>query len=82
MSFKIYVQGRRRGAKPQDDFIAHAQADRLMPDAASWPELKAYLLSCGASPGAIDSARMVWRAYRAKTQRERAGQPAIRLRAA
>ena len=81
MSFKIYLMTRKRGPNPQGDFIAHAQGDPVILGAACWLDLKAYLLRRGASEGAVDSARMVWRAYRA-AQARRASRPAAHRLAA
>lgn len=71
MSFKAYVMMRRRGPNPQGDFIEHAQRAADLPDAATWEELRAYLLVRDACPGAIDSARSVWKCYRAQRRRTR-----------
>lgn len=71
MTFKAYIRGRKRGASPDDDFLDHAKQDPAMPDVASWGELRDYLLSCGAWPGAIESARTVWLRYRRHVKRER-----------
>ncbi len=63
MSFKAYVSVHPRGPSPHDDFIDHARFDAAMPDARCWRELKNYLIICGACPGAVDSARIVWQRY-------------------
>ncbi|MEN3953469.1 hypothetical protein [Iodidimonas sp. SYSU 1G8] len=80
MTFKAYIRGRRRGASPDDDFLDHAKQDPAMPDVACWSELRDYLLSCGAWPGAIESARAVWLRYRRQVKRD--GEPERLARAA
>lgn len=78
MSFKTYLRRRRRGPNPQGDFVEHARTAADVPDAATWEELRAYLLARDACPGAIESARSVWKAYRATERRaatrQRSGQ--------
>ena len=69
MSFKTYVNNRRRGPNPQGDFIEHARKAADLPDASSWEELRIYLLRRDACPGAIESARSVWKSYRAVQRR-------------
>ncbi|MGE0668895.1 MAG: hypothetical protein AB7O49_20250 [Sphingomonadales bacterium] len=82
MSFKSYLMTRKRGPSPQGDFIQHAQGDARMPNVASWRELRAYLLECGAPHGAVESARLVWLAYRAMLKRRAAAPPPLRKLAA
>ena len=72
MSFKAYVLNRRRGPNPQGDFVEHARSDHAMPDARSWEELRRYLLACGACPGAVRSAAIIWRGYQASLKRSTA----------
>lgn len=73
MSFKTYVRTRRRGPNPQGDFIEHAQRSADLPDVSSWEELRGYLLMRDACPGAIESARSVWKCYRARQRRAERG---------
>ena len=69
MSFKTYVNNRRRGPNPQGDFIEHAQRTPDLPDVSTWEELRGYLLMRDACPGAIESARSVWKSYRARRRK-------------
>lgn len=69
MSFKTYVTNRRRGPNPQGDFVEHARRAADLPDVSSWEELRRYLLTRDACPGAIDLARSVWKSYRAVQRR-------------
>lgn len=73
MSFKTYVNNRRRGPNPQGDFIDHARKTADLPDVSNWEELRGYLLMRDACPGAIDSARSVWKSYRAVQRRAERG---------
>jgi hypothetical protein len=69
MSFKTYVSNRRRGPNPQGDFVEHARRAADLPDVATWEDLRAWLLQRDACPGAIESARSVWKSYRALQRR-------------
>ena len=67
MSFHDYIRTRRyqfgRGSRDGWMFVARALGDPDLPDAASWPELRAYLQRCGDDPGAVRAARVVWNSY-------------------
>jgi hypothetical protein len=64
ISFKTYVERARVLNTPAGDFIADARLDKSFPDARTWDELKAYLLSrWGTDP--IDAAEASWRNYKA-----------------
>jgi hypothetical protein len=67
--FKVFV-----GEVQSDvlrDFTLDAAADENLPDASSWQELEAYLISKpGVADGALDAARSVWNRYEAEILRK------------
>ncbi len=69
MCFKTYVTNRRRGPNPQGDFVEHARRADDLTEISNWEELRRYLLERDACPGAIESARSVWKSYRAVQRR-------------
>jgi hypothetical protein len=74
-SFRRYVHTRRyhqgRGSKAGWAFIAHALGDPHLPNAASWNELRAYLLAGGAEAPIVAAAHTVWRSYLSHISKER-----------
>jgi hypothetical protein len=67
MSFRDYIRTRRyqfgRGSKAGWLFVARALGDANLPDATSWPELRAYLTQSWEDPAAVDAAQVVWNSY-------------------
>ncbi|MFZ5751358.1 MAG: hypothetical protein ACOY5U_09845 [Pseudomonadota bacterium] len=70
MAFKDYLTMRWVHDDPQGDFIKDALSDPKLPDFATWPDLRRYLLRAGRSH-AIEAAQLVWAAYRAKLWRDK-----------
>lgn len=70
MSFRNYLAKREASDTPAGNFIADARADRVLPDAASWQELKAHLRQRGACMEAMATARVVWNGYDAARRRD------------
>lgn len=62
-SFRAYVQNATVTDDPEGDFVRDAKADRGLPDAQSWAELRDYLKTRGAVRNAIKAALHVWQAY-------------------
>lgn len=71
MSFREYVKARRITDTPAGDFTGDARRDPNLPDAKSWPELKAYLEAIPHANGVIEAGYQVWQGY-ART-RKRSG---------
>lgn len=73
MSFKQYVFTRKygfgRGSRESWEFITRARGDARFPDAKSWPELRAYLMSCGMPEEMVRAARRVWGSYQSRRDR-------------
>ncbi len=77
VSFRRYISTRKyhqgRGSHAGWAFIAHALGDAKLPNAASWRELRAYLIGGGAEQGMIEAANIVWRSYLSHISKERRG---------
>lgn len=70
MRFKEYLATRQVSDSPQGDFTTDARSDRHLPDCATWPELKRYLMG-GGHCHAIEAAQAVWQGYQSKLKRDR-----------
>jgi len=65
MTFRQYIQRRRRSRSFAGHFVHDAKHDPDFPDAATWQEVKEYLHSVHACWQAVSGARRTWRRYRA-----------------
>ena len=63
ISFKQYLQRRRRTDTPQGYFAEDAGRDRNFPDAKMWGQVESYLWRRGADGDVIAAAQKVWRRY-------------------
>lgn len=66
ITFKEYIQRRRRTDTPAGDSREDAGGDRNLLGVQSWDQLYGYLRTRGVlHPDIINAARQVWRGYRA-----------------
>ena len=63
MTFKDYIAQRKASYDDMGDFMRLACADNAMPEADSWPELRAYLQTTKMPPHVIEAGEKVWTAY-------------------
>lgn len=68
--FKRYIERKRVTNTPAGDFTADAKVDGSLPNAESWQELEAYLLSKGVPRDVRTIARQVWRGYERSLKRQ------------
>ena len=64
VSFPAYIARRRTASSSAARFVAVARQDPTLPAAATWPELKAYLIGRGHDRSLVDAAYLVWMRYR------------------
>jgi hypothetical protein len=62
-SFKNYVLKRQPDSSAVGEFIREAKADRSFPNAASWWDLRGYLIRRDGGERSLIAARSVWKAY-------------------
>jgi hypothetical protein len=63
-SFKNYVLKKRLDSSAVGEFVREAKADKTFPNAASWWELRGYLIHRDGGERSLIAARSVWNAYR------------------
>ena len=62
-NFKAFLNKRRWTGNLDRHFVDDAERDPMLPDAASWEQLEAYLNQREADPQALHAARSVWEEY-------------------
>lgn len=75
LSFRRYISTRKyhqgRGSSAGWAFVAHALGDPKLPNAATWDELRAYLIQSGVDHVMLEAANIVWRSYGAHVSKAR-----------
>jgi hypothetical protein len=61
--FRAFLKARRWPDNLDRHFVDDAELDPMLPDAASWEQLEAYLSQCEADHQALHAARHVWEYY-------------------
>lgn len=73
MTFKEYLTTRQSRDNIQGDFVRDAKTDATLPDVTAWAELRRHLVQRNACDNAVEAAKLVWSAYRAKLRRDMNG---------
>lgn len=71
MTFKEYLVISKPTIDQRGDFMRLAMADPNLPNIASWPDLRAYVVTTHSSDQVFSGAALTWKAYLAAVAKAR-----------